>query len=170
MGRPETPQLVADRGPRAQPSQPVEIEGPRQVTGPTKTSSERAMDEAEDRFRMEIAVEAIDSLNIRIHKLEKSEQRLRRQLKEEKDRMKNSKAEAEGALNLLVLTEEKMCEIEAVMAVLRQDVDRYRGWWLTEYYSLKALLAMIPRDRRGGVYHIAESAHARFATFSTVRA
>lgn len=128
------------------------------------------MDEAENRFRTEIAVEAIDSLNVRIHKLERSEQRLRRQLKDEKDRTKNSKAEAEGTLNLLVLAEEKVCEIEAVMAALRQDVDRYRAWWLTEYYSLKALLAMIPRDRRGDVYHIAESAHARFATFSKVQA
>lgn len=128
------------------------------------------MGEAEDKFRMEIAVEAIDSLNIRIHKFERNEQRLRRQLKEEKDRMKDSKAEAEGALRLLVLAEEKICEIEAAMAILRQDVDRYRGWWLTEYYSLKALLSMIPRDRRGDAYHFAEAAHARFATFSTVRA
>jgi hypothetical protein len=158
------PQVQAERTSRAQG---MEVEGPRQAFGANRTLGEtqRAMGEAEEWFRTEVAVEAIDSLNLRIHKFEKNEQRLKRQLREEKDRVKNSKAAEEGTLNLLVLAEERVCEVDAMMAVLRQDADRYRAWWLTEYYSLKALLVMLPHDRLDDVHHIAESAHARFATF-----
>ncbi|TEB34538.1 hypothetical protein FA13DRAFT_1707429 [Coprinellus micaceus] len=100
------PQVQAERTSRAQG---MEVEGPRQAFGANRTLGEtqRAMGEAEEWFRTEVAVEAIDSLNLRIHKFEKNEQRLKRQLREEKDRVKNSKAAEEGTLNLLVLAEER---------------------------------------------------------------
>lgn len=125
-----------------------------------------AADEAGERIRLERAIQTIDAFKARIRTLERSEQRLKKQVKEEKDRLKDCKADAEGTLSLMVLAEEKVCELEAVIAELRQDVDRYRRWWLTEYYSLRALLALLPNDSQQDVKHIAESAHARFATFS----
>ncbi|KAJ3526687.1 hypothetical protein NMY22_g10071 [Coprinellus aureogranulatus] len=128
---------------------------------------DRVVDEEQERFRLEHAIQTIDALNMRIQKLERTEQRLKRQLRQEKERHKSSKAEGEGALNLLVLAEEKLSDVEAVMAVLKRDVDRYRGWWLTEYYSLRAVLTMLSREQREDVHALAQSAEARFMTFQT---
>lgn len=147
-------------GPKIEPEEPALPVVPEVVEA-------RTLDETEERFRLDQALQSIETLNLRIHNLQKTEQRLRKQVREEKERLKNSKADAEGALSLLVMAEEKIYEVEGVMAFLKQDVDRYRRWWLTEYYSLKAVLAMLPQGSWDDVGHIAEAAHARFATFST---
>lgn len=125
------------------------------------------MNDLNERVRLGQAIEMIDSLNVRIHGLERTERRLKKQLLEERERLKDSKVDAEGARNSLVLMEEKICEAEATIAALRQDVERFRGWWLNEYYSLKVLLTLVPQESKGDVRHIVHAAHARFATWST---
>ncbi|TEB28676.1 hypothetical protein FA13DRAFT_1711685 [Coprinellus micaceus] len=124
---------------------------------------------SQERLRLEGAIQVIDTLNNRIGAMERTEQRLKKQLREEKERLKNSKADAEGALHLLVMAEEKIAEAENQVVAMRDDVDRYRRWWLTEYYSLKVVLAKLSHADRIDVYHIFEAAQERFETFSNTR-
>jgi hypothetical protein len=118
-----------------------------------------------ERFRLEHAIQVIDTLNARINTMERTEQRVRKQLRDEKERFKDSKAYGEGLLNLLVLVEEKVSTGEALTAMLRCDIDRYRGWWITEYYSLRAVLGMLSRDQRAEARAIGEAAEERYASW-----
>lgn len=119
----------------------------------------------DERFRLEHAVQVIDTLNARINGMERTEQRLRKQLRDEKERLKDEKANREGLLNLLVLAEEKVLTAETLTAVLRCNVDRYRGWWITEYYSLRAILGMLSRDQVVEARVIGEAAEERYASW-----
>lgn len=118
-------------------------------------------------FRLEKAIETIDVLNARIQAQQLLESRLKKQLADEKERIKNSKAEAEGLMTLLVLAEENIEQARAMSATLKLNVDRYRGWWLTEYYSLRAITALLPADQMEDVSHIVQSAHSRFESFTS---
>ncbi|TEB22933.1 hypothetical protein FA13DRAFT_1715750 [Coprinellus micaceus] len=125
---------------------------------------------AMERHRMAHAIGTIDDLTIRIKAMERTEQRLRKNLGEMKERFKNAKADGEGLLNLLVLAEEKVSTAEAVTSMLKDDVNRYRGWWITEYYSLRAVLGMLPQDQRDEARLIEEAAEDRYTTWSNARA
>jgi hypothetical protein len=55
-------------------------------------------------------------------------------------------------------------ELEELVQVLSKDLRRFRGWWLTEYLSLRALLQLVPD--KADVGHLMSSAEARFQVYS----
>ncbi|TEB34015.1 hypothetical protein FA13DRAFT_1789206 [Coprinellus micaceus] len=162
-----TPSEGGSQLPPSQQSGRVQLEQPRRAGDRTASEIfEEGFVLAEvERFRLEHAIETIDLLNERIKAIERTEHRLRKQLRDEKERLKDSKAYGEGLLNLLVLAEEKMSNAETVTATLRCDIERYRGWWITEYYSLRALFGMLSREQRVEARVIREAAEERYTAW-----
>ncbi|TEB36974.1 hypothetical protein FA13DRAFT_1787260 [Coprinellus micaceus] len=87
----------------------------------------------------------IEELKAHVECLEHSEGRLKRRLAEEKELVKDARVEAEESLAQVARVEEKIDEMGASMDALRRDFNQYRGWWLTENRSLKAVLREVPK-------------------------
>lgn len=106
---------------------------------------------------------AIEALNRQIRVLEQSERRLKTRLCEEKEFVKDIKAEFEAAQNEALILAERLHNEKVNLKESTRDLERYRGWWLNEYYSLKVALQMIPdEDLDDGVQAMAASSHAQF--------
>lgn len=104
-------------------------------------------------------------LRLRIGRLERAERRLQQQLRLKTELIKDTKAAAEGAQTALIVAEETITDLEASLRNVRGEADRYQGWWLTEYHSLKVVLARLPPHERREYKQIASSSKARFLTY-----
>ncbi|TEB16758.1 hypothetical protein FA13DRAFT_1804548 [Coprinellus micaceus] len=98
----------------------------------------------------------VESLKLKIQSLERSQGWYRQKAEGKAEKLRDVKVELEEAHNQAIEMEEKVEEMQESVRVL----ERYRRWWLTEYHSLQALIALIP-DRRD-VEAIASSADERF--------
>ncbi|KAJ3549636.1 hypothetical protein NMY22_g802 [Coprinellus aureogranulatus] len=107
------------------------------------------------------------SMKQKIQAFERSHKRQKTQLRMKAEQLKDAKTELEEARVQVVMLEEKMDKMEATERILVRGLQRYREWWLTEYYSLRALLGMIPD--KADVEAIASSAHGRFMHYSAAR-
>ncbi|KAF6765306.1 hypothetical protein DFP72DRAFT_839163 [Ephemerocybe angulata] len=107
---------------------------------------------------------ALAILNARIRRLEVSERRLKQRLEQRAEDLRDSKTELEGTVTELLRAQEQMDRQEEYLKGLRTQVDKYRGWWLNEYYFVKLLLGMIPKPAEVAV--IAASSHARYKAYS----
>ncbi|KAJ3510731.1 hypothetical protein NMY22_g15882 [Coprinellus aureogranulatus] len=105
------------------------------------------------------------SMKSKIQNLERSQGRYKTQLQMKAEQVKDMKVELEEARTQLGLMEEKMDEMVEEARILARELQRYRAWWVTEYYSLRALLGMIPN--KADVEAIASSAEDRFKIHST---
>lgn len=100
----------------------------------------------------------------RIEKLERSEKRLKIQLQGKAESVKDAKVTMEEARTEWLKAEERLEEKERSVEALQREAERYRGWWLTEYYSLKVVLGLVPNKE--DVEVLASSARARFVAYS----
>ncbi|KAF6747588.1 hypothetical protein DFP72DRAFT_1075251 [Ephemerocybe angulata] len=57
----------------------------------------------------------------------------------------------------------RLDEAEELVERLKRDFDRYRRWWVNEYYFVKVLLGMVPDPR--AVETIASASHARYKVY-----
>ena len=103
----------------------------------------------------------VKAMKARILALERSERRLKSRLIEEKESLKDTKADLEAAQYQASILEERVDQEVAARKQVAAELERYRGWWLNEYYSLKVALQMIA-DPDDGVAAMQESSHARF--------
>ena len=101
-----------------------------------------------------------------ILRLERSEQHLKRKLAEKAELFKDMKVERDEARTEWLRAEERLEERGELLSAINRDLDRYRGWWLTEYYCLKVVLKLIPDWERKGVEAISASSLARFEEHS----
>ncbi|TEB19264.1 hypothetical protein FA13DRAFT_1719018 [Coprinellus micaceus] len=115
------------------------------------------------RLNTQFAAE-INTLKERIAEIERSERRLKLQLQRKAESVKDAKVEKDEARTEWLKAEEKLEEMERTVETLRREAERYRGWWLTEYYSLKVVLGLVPNKQ--DVEVIASSARGRFVTYS----
>ena len=83
----------------------------------------------------------------------------------EADRSQTELLKFEEAASTLAKAEKKIMKLQASVATLKRDGDKFRRWWLTDYYSLKVVLELVPN--REDVETIASSSHARFVTYTT---
>lgn len=102
----------------------------------------------------------IAALNNRIAELECSEARLKSKIRQKVESMKDMKVEIGQAQAEALRAEEKRESMTALVQQLEGDLERYRRWWLTDYYSLKVVLDLVPNKR--DVRAIALSSQARF--------
>ena len=97
----------------------------------------------------------------RIRALERSEKRLKTRLAEEKESLKDAKSNLRSAQHQASILEERLDNEGLAYQSVLKELERYRGWWLNEYYCLKVALQLItePDD---GVLAMGESSRARF--------
>lgn len=79
--------------------------------------------------------------------------------------MKDERAALEETRTQLIMAEEKVEDMEKLVRVLLKDLNQFRGWWLTEYLSLRALLELVPD--KADVEPLMSSAEARFKIYTT---
>lgn len=82
----------------------------------------------------------------------------------EADRVQTELLKLEEAASILAKAEKTIMKLQTSVATLKCDGDKFRRWWLTEYYSLKVVLELVPN--REDVETIASASHARFSTYS----
>lgn len=108
------------------------------------------------------------AVKLRLQILERSEARLKAQARERAERIKDMKVEVEQAQREALKAGdpgEGMKEtIEGLEQGLERELEKYQGWWLTEHYSLKVMLGLVPNKK--DVKAIAMAAQARFETCS----
>ncbi|TEB24444.1 hypothetical protein FA13DRAFT_1714729 [Coprinellus micaceus] len=133
--------------------------GPNPITqsGPTRSATKAATQAA--KFAAEIEV-----LKGRIRELESSERRLRDKLAIRGELLKDARGEREEARTECVKVEEALEEKEKTLEAVTNEANRYRGWWLTDYYSLKVVLGLVPNKE--DVEAIASASRDRFITYS----
>jgi chromosome segregation ATPase len=108
--------------------------------------------------------EEADMLKRRVQLLARSEERLKQKLAERKEELKDVTTELQGTRTELILAEEKMGEMGDQLQLTRGEFEKYRRWWLTEYYSLKVVLELV--SKRDNVEEIASASRARFFAHS----
>jgi chromosome segregation ATPase len=108
--------------------------------------------------------EEANILKHRVRVLERSERSLKRKLAERKEELKDVMTELQGTRTELILAEEKLGDMGTRLHLVQREFEKYRGWWLTEYYSLKVVLELV--SRRDNVEEIAASSRARFFAHS----
>ena len=111
------------------------------------------------------SADIVARLEARILHLERSARRLKSQLENEKENRKDSRAEIHEARNESIILAEEMEKREAQLEQLQRQVDRYRGWWINEYYFVKVLLQIVPNPK--DVEHIAAASHRRHMIYQT---
>ncbi|TEB30831.1 hypothetical protein FA13DRAFT_1791984 [Coprinellus micaceus] len=172
-----TPPVIPRRGTRIRyvPRRIIEnsIESPRKHTTARPFRSTRGIFPPGRSLRAavqnegRVAKEMVEVLRREVHRLESSERRLKGLLHSERERLKDMKVEVEASRSALVLAEEKLHDAEEVKAELMHDLNRFRGWWITENHSLKAILTYIPKNKRdAGLEAIVGSSRSRFMTYS----
>ncbi|KAJ3494081.1 hypothetical protein NMY22_g20125 [Coprinellus aureogranulatus] len=107
----------------------------------------------------------IDALRSQIEGLHRAEKRLKSRLRDKTEGMKDMNVELDEARAEAVQLEEQMEGMKVKGQVLQSNLERYRRWWLTDYYSLKVVLGLVPNQEE--VKHIAEGAHGRYKAHST---
>jgi chromosome segregation ATPase len=113
---------------------------------------------------LERVKEEAEALKHRLQVLERSERNLKLKLLKRKEDLKDVMTELQGTRTELILAEEKIGEMGDQLHLTRREFEKYRGWWLTEYYSLKVVLDLV--SRRDNVEEIASSSRARFLAHS----
>ncbi|TEB39961.1 hypothetical protein FA13DRAFT_1704097 [Coprinellus micaceus] len=108
--------------------------------------------------------EEVAMLAHRVQALEHVENRLKRKLAERKEELKDVMTELQGTRTELILAEEKIEEMGVQLQLAGGEFEKYRRWWLTEYYSLKVVLELV--SRRDNVEEIAAASRARFIAHS----
>ena len=116
----------------------------------------------------------VGKLRTRIQRLERSKGRLQEQLQDAKESLQDARREAESAQTELLKVDEAACALvkaeervkilRNVAKALRNDGDKFRRWWLTEYHSLQVVLKLVPNPE--DVEAISASAGARFEAYS----
>ncbi|KAJ3546961.1 hypothetical protein NMY22_g1842 [Coprinellus aureogranulatus] len=136
------------------------------TTNANKTSTQRkANTEAGDnRHSPKIAAE-IEELKRRVIALQRAESSLKARLRNKSEAMKDTKGELQEARTECLKAEEALDEKEREVETLQREADRYRGWWLSEYYSLKVVLGMMPY--RKDVEAMASSAKDRYRAYAS---
>lgn len=109
---------------------------------------------------------AIEKLRARIHRLERSERRLKDRVVEGDDKFANNDAELGEVRRALESAEEQLNEKEIAMRALISEVHHYQGWWLNEYYCLKVALGLARNQKDKGVKAMREASQARFMKWS----
>lgn len=100
-------------------------------------------------------------LKARIQTLERAERRVKTRLVQEKENTKDVRADLGAAQHRVSILEERLDNECIAQQRILAELERYRGWWLNEYYCLKVALQMIaePDD---GVEAMRESSRARY--------
>ena len=115
---------------------------------------------------MGLAEERIRALDKLVSQLTRREHRLKKTLAEKGELLKDAQGEVQEARTQVVMAEERIDRLEAVSETLRNDLIRFRGWWLTEYHSMKVVLGLLPDP--DCVHDIAMSSKARFELYTTL--
>lgn len=113
-------------------------------------------------LHLKLAAAHIRHLEAFIKILEKRNHRLRRELRAARQDEKNLEGELQEAQQGMEDIQERLGKAEDSVRTARSEVDRYRGWWLNEYYFVKVLLQMLSIHQRKEVEPIAVSSHARY--------
>ncbi|KAJ3529765.1 hypothetical protein NMY22_g8864 [Coprinellus aureogranulatus] len=115
------------------------------------------------------ARETIQALRLEITRLERSENRLKDQLHREKERLKDTRVDVEESRAALILKEEELDEAKVSKEAIKRELNRFRGWWLTENHSVRAILTLVPKCKRdAGLEAIVGSSESRFKTYSGI--
>jgi hypothetical protein len=80
--------------------------------------------------------------------------------------LKDARGERDEARTECVKAEEALEEKEKTLEVVTREANRYRGWWLTDYYSLKVVISLVPNKEE--VEAISAASRDRFAAYSAV--
>ena len=131
-------------------------------TGSHGLTSQQAGSAESAKLKTEIAL-----LRARIQSLERSENRLKQQIRDKLETMKDMKVEMDQAKNEALEAEERREETTVHVQELERDLEKYQGWWLTDYYSLKVVLGLVPNKQ--DVKHIALASRARFKEHTRVQ-
>ncbi|KAJ3497036.1 hypothetical protein NMY22_g19742 [Coprinellus aureogranulatus] len=102
----------------------------------------------------------IKTMELRIANLERSEARLKGQIRQKVENLKDMKVEVDRARAEALRAEEARDDMEVGIQDLQQRFERYKRWWLTDYYSMKVILELVPN--KDDVRDIALGAQARF--------
>lgn len=113
---------------------------------------------------LERAKKEVDILKHRVEALEHSERRLRKKLADKAESSKDIMTELQGTRTELIFAEEKIAAMDVQLQLVKGEFEKYRRWWLTEYYSLKVVLELV--SSRDNVEEIASSSRARFLAHS----
>jgi hypothetical protein len=105
-----------------------------------------------------------DILRDRVEVLAHSERRLRKKLADRAESSKDLMTELQGTRTELIFAEEKIAAMDVQLQLVKGEFEKYRRWWLTEYYSLKVVLELV--SSRDNVEEIASSSRARFLAHS----
>ncbi|KAF6744220.1 hypothetical protein DFP72DRAFT_857819 [Ephemerocybe angulata] len=101
----------------------------------------------DDQTSLEIAFYKgkIANLHARAERAERSQKRMKAQLTKEKELRKDTAVELEETRNELLDMEERLDTMNQTLKRYQAEAERYRGWWLNEYYSVKVLARLVPR-------------------------
>lgn len=89
-------------------------------------------------------------------------------LQKKRELVKDIRVEAEATSTELFEALERLEQMETVLQALEENVERYKGWWLTEHYSLRGLLAALPAHERRNWDVIASHSYSRFSQYSII--
>ncbi|TEB28916.1 hypothetical protein FA13DRAFT_1711596 [Coprinellus micaceus] len=106
----------------------------------------------------------IEAMQNRIQVLERSERQLKKRLADKMELIKEIKGERDEARTESVKAEEASAERDNALEGVTREANRYRGWWLTEYYHLKKVLELVPNEK--GVEAITSEARERFLAYT----
>ncbi|KAF6751822.1 hypothetical protein DFP72DRAFT_850335 [Ephemerocybe angulata] len=105
----------------------------------------------------------IRDLNAKIKELEASRTRIKKNLRNRCEALKDARDELTAVIHEVTELQKGADRQEEQLQSLRGEVDRYRGWWLNEYIFVKILLGLVPRP--ADVCVIAAASHSRYRTF-----
>ncbi|KAF6745747.1 hypothetical protein DFP72DRAFT_856053 [Ephemerocybe angulata] len=127
----------------------------------------RAFEDARTIKWLTARVEELEAYQNRGNLLERSERRLKKQLRDVREELRDKKSELGGVTSEFLDAQSKVEEQTYHMDGLRKQVDRYRGWWLNEYLFVKILLDLVPCPK--DVEEIASCSHDRYRTYCDER-
>ncbi|KAF6744226.1 hypothetical protein DFP72DRAFT_1078932 [Ephemerocybe angulata] len=114
-------------------------------------------------YRIAELEDSTAALKARIVELERSEKRLKKQLQQKREELKDDRSELGGIRLEVVDALERVDEQKKQIANLRKQIDRFRSWWLNEYHFVKVLLDIVPNPK--DVEVIANSSHSRYKVY-----
>lgn len=119
---------------------------------------------AEANLKLATAERKVLLLEREVSHLKRREGRYKDRLEAKGESLKDALGEAQEARTQTVMAEERIDTLEALLGDVRKDLVRYKGWWLTEYHSMKVVIGLLPDPDY--VHDIAMSSKARFETYS----
>ncbi|KAF6741220.1 hypothetical protein DFP72DRAFT_862822 [Ephemerocybe angulata] len=144
--------------------EPFEVAGPiaegayRISKKPTRLPSrykDECLEEADASRRM------IQQLHAKIQWLETSRRQFRRQLGLRTEALRDARGDAKSAANELLELQKEVDHQKEELNKLRDEVNRYRSWWLSEHHFVKVLLGLVPQAKRADVRLIGAASQAR---------